>query len=62
MTLISEKIKPVALAVLESCLSEGVSKYASQLVANKKFLELYNYLMEVDLRHFWAWLCLSNTV
>ena len=31
----SEKIKPVALAVVELCLSEGISQLLSQLVSRK---------------------------
>ena len=53
-TLISEEIKPLAPAVLESCLSEGIiSKSVSTL--NMKFLKFHNYSMEgfrIDLKTF----------
>ena len=49
MTLISKEIKPLAQAVLELYLSEGISKFvskqASKPVENKKFLKLDNYFM-----------------
>jgi len=62
VTLISEEIKSLALAVLELCLSEGISlgisKQASKKVSQsvsqsvekicqvQNFLKFHNYLME----------------
>jgi len=55
-TLISEEIKSLAQAVLELCLSEGISKSVSRKNAlNTKFLKFHNYLMEgfrTDLKTF----------
>ena len=61
-TLNSEEIKPIALAVIKLCLSEGVSQIVSQLVSqsvenllNKIFLKIYNNLMQrfrADLKTF----------
>ena len=66
MTLISEDIKSVALAIFKSWLSEGISKQVSKQVStvsqsveknllNTKFLQFHNYLMEgfrIDLKTF----------
>jgi len=62
VTLISEEIKSLALAVLELCLFEGISKYTvskqvsqSEKSAKTKFLKFYNYLVEgfrIDLKTF----------
>jgi len=49
---ISEEIKSLALAVLELCLSESISKSVSK---KSKFLKFHNYLMErfrIDLKTF----------
>jgi len=60
VTLISEEIKSLALAVLELCLSGGISKYVSKSVSRKnalnmEVLKFHNYLMEgfrIDLKTF----------
>ena len=57
VTLISEEIPSLALAVLELCLSEGISKSVSQKknALNTKVLKFHNYLMEgsrIDLKTF----------
>ena len=57
MTLISEEIKSLAVAILDLCLSEGISKYVSQKknALNMEFLKFHNYLMEgsrIDLKTF----------
>ena len=47
-TSISEKIGPVALAIINLCLSEGISKSVSQLAENSTILFLFcNNLLEV---------------
>ena len=56
-TLISEELKSLALAVLELCLSEGISKSVSvEKSAKYKILKkFHNYLMEgfrIDLKTF----------
>ena len=53
----SEEIKPVAIAIIELRLSEGISQSVSQHknVLNKKFLKFHNNLMQqcrVDLKTF----------
>jgi len=46
----SEEIKPLALAIIELRLSEGISQSVSkQNLLNKKFLKFHNNLMQ---RHF----------
>jgi len=47
-TLNSEEIKPVAIAIIELCLSEGISQSVSQQenVLNRKFLKFHNNLMQ----------------
>ena len=54
--LIGKETKSLALAVLELCLSEGISKSVSQSVRQKylKILKFYNYLMEIDLKTFFG--------
>ena len=46
--LISEEIKPVSLAVIEFCLSEGISQSVGQSIENSSFffekLELVSYI------------------
>ena len=52
-TLNSEEIKPIALVVIELCLSEGISQSVKKLL-NKKF-KFHSYLMQrftVDLKAF----------
>ena len=61
MTFNSDEIKPVAIAVIELRLSEGIS-YASQSVSRIFF----NFLTlvvgcRVDLKTFFARLCMTNT-
>ena len=61
----SEEIEPIALAVIKLCLFEGVSQIVSQYknLLNKKFFEFHSNLMQrfrVNLKTFWAWLCLTN--
>ena len=53
----SEEIKPVAIAIIELRLSEGISQSVSQHknVLNRKFLKFHNNLMQrfrVDLKTF----------
>ena len=67
----SAKNKYLALAVIELRLSEGISKWVSELVSqsveielNRNFLKLYNNFLKWvrnDLKIFWAWLCLTYT-
>ena len=56
VTLNSEKIKPVALAVIELCLSEGISQSVSRKFHfNKLFLKFRSNLLkafQVDLKAF----------
>jgi len=56
VTSISEKIKPVALAVIELCLTEGISQAVSQAVSQKK-IPLNNFFLKFCgnfLRTFWV--------
>ena len=52
MTLNSEEIKPVAIAIIELCLSECISKGVSQSVGQRKiqpnteFLKFFNNFLE----------------
>jgi len=58
----SEEIKPITLAVIELCLSEGISQIVSQMVGqsvenllNKKIFKFHSNLMQrfrVDLKTF----------
>ena len=59
-----EEIKPVAIAIIELRLSEGISQSVSQQknLLNKKFFKFHNNLMQqfrVDLKTFLV--CLTNT-
>ena len=50
----SEKIKPVALAVIELCLTEGVSQAVSQAVSQKK-ITLNKYFFKNSVAIFWKY-------
>ena len=56
----SEEIKPIALAVIELRLFEGISQIVSQSVRKCVKLEVFKILVQwfrVDLKiFFWAWL------
>ena len=70
MTLNSEEIKPIALAVIELCLSEGISQIVGQSVSkivsqaveksNKVFLKFHSNFMQRFRVNLWAWLCLTK--
>ena len=52
-TLNSEKINLVALAVIELCLSEGISQSVSQSVTRKFHLILFYNSIAILLKVFW---------
>jgi len=69
VTLSSEAIKPVALSIVELCLGEAgqsVSQSVSQLVEDSVKYNKISFIaaclkgLGLILRHFWAWLCLTN--
>ena len=59
----SKEIKPVALSMVELGLPGGISLAVSQHKIMKNFIILQKVFGRVwgyNLKHFWAWLCLTN--
>ena len=52
--LISEKTKPLAIAIIELRLPEGISKSASESAENSVKWEMYTILVEGFMIDFWA--------
>ena len=53
----SEEIQPIALTIVELCLTELVENSVKQ----KKFYEVCWKGLRLVQRHLWAWLCVTNT-
>ena len=58
----SEKIKPVVLVIIKLHLPEGIRQLVSRKFQLKKQTKtIYSERLGLYLRHFWAWLYLTNT-
>jgi len=56
-----EEIKPIALAIIELRLSEGIHSQSDNQSISRKICQINSNLMQrLSEDVFWAWLCLTN--